>query len=127
MGKISVPFKIKNVFEGFAESHGIINLDGEGLSIEFLTKDNIIGVIKSRIKNIRVPVCNIEEVDFKKSIFGNTLTIRLSKLMGLEDFPKQDSGEIKVSINKKHIEAALDFVLQVRLEVADHKLKEAQA
>jgi hypothetical protein len=125
MATISVPFKIKNVFEGFAESQGILRLDGESLSIEFQTKDKIVGVIKSKIKNIKVPVSNIEEVDFKKSVFGNTMTIRLSKLSEAENIPQKDLGEIKVSIDKKYIEVALDFVLQLKLEVADHRLKEA--
>ena len=70
-------------------------------------------------------VSNIEEVDFKKSVFGNTMTIRLSKLSEAENIPQKDLGEIKVSIDKKYIEVALDFVLQLKLEVADHRLKEA--
>ena len=119
MNKISVPYKVNNVFQGFAETHGILYLEGEELMIEFQTKDNVVGAIKSDIKNIKVAVADIEEVDFKKSLLGNTLTIRLSKLNVSTQIPKQESGEIKVSVERKNIEAALDFVSSVKLEVAD--------
>lgn len=114
MNNISVPFTIKNVFQGFAESQGILRLNEDTLSIEFQTQDSIVGAIKSDVKNIELPISDIQELDFKKSIFGSTLSIRLSNFSEASKVPKQEPGEIKVTIKKKNIEAALSFVSYVR-------------
>ena len=127
MNKISVPFKIKNVFEGFAESRGVLCLSDDIITLEFQTKDSIVGVIKSELKRIEIPVNDIEEIYFKKSIFGNSLSIRFSSMGAASKVPKQQPGELKVSINKRHIESALDLVSSIRLEVADIKLKQLKA
>ncbi|MEO0795074.1 MAG: hypothetical protein AAFX93_07930 [Verrucomicrobiota bacterium] len=124
MNKLSVPFKIKDVFHGFAESNGILRLEDDVLAIEFQTKDNLVGAIQSEVKNIRLSVCDIESVDFRKSILGNSLTIRLSTMELSHQVPNQESGEITVSIDRRNVEAALDFVSRVKLEVADQRLRD---
>ena len=116
MSRITLPFKIKNVFEGFAEVHGILTYDGEPLNIEFQTKDSLLGVIESGIKDISIPKSAIEEIDFKKNIFGCSLIIRVARMQSVEGIPKQEGGEIKLSIARKHTDLALDLVSQIDLE-----------
>jgi hypothetical protein len=117
MSRITLPFKIKNVFEGFAEVQGILTYDGEILNIEFQTKDSLLGVIESGIKDISIPKSEIEEIDFKKSLFGCSLIIRVARMQSVEGIPKQqEAGEIKLSIARKHTDLTLDLVSQIDLE-----------
>jgi len=123
MERISLPFRIKNIFEGFAEVNGIICLEGDSVEIEFQTMDNVVKLIKSSVKNISIPVAYIEEIDFKKSIWGNKLILRISKLSTISEMPSQDAGEIKLSIDKKHTELAFDLIRKVDPSAVDYRIQ----
>jgi hypothetical protein len=123
MDRISVPFKIKKVFEGLAEANGIIALEKEQIKIEFQTKDSIFGVIKSAVKDVVVPLNEIKEIILKKSFFKNNLIIRLSRLSTSAKIPNQDPGEIRLLIDKEHAAEAAAFVSRIKLAVAEYNVK----
>ncbi len=116
MSRVKLPFKIKDVFEGFAEAQGILTYNGETIDIEFQAKDSIIGAIKSKIRKISIPQSEIEEIDFKENIFGCSLIIRVARMKSVEDIPKREAGEIKLSIAKKNIDLVLHLLSQIDLE-----------
>ncbi|MDP6935537.1 MAG: hypothetical protein QGG40_21640, partial [Myxococcota bacterium] len=60
-----------------------------------------------------------EEIGLKKGILGTKMNLRVADLLLLEDVPGQDSGEIIVSIDKKNVAKAEEFVASVSLESAD--------
>ncbi len=121
----SIPFKIREAYQGFGEVEGIIRLEDCGLKIESQARDNFIGLIKSRIKVVLIPLDCLEEIGFKKGIFGNKMTLRVSSLELLSQFPYHDMGEISISIKRKHVDAAIELVSKIRLSVADKKYQEA--
>jgi hypothetical protein len=147
MNPISVPFRIQNVLDGLAEANGVLSLREDFVRIEFQTtrnpkiglfyfslqedcapnefqtKDSIFGGIKTGVSTVDIPISDIEELHFKKGIFGNALTIRLSSIGESVEIPNQQAGVIRVSIDKNYIEAALNFVSAVKLEVVDQKIK----
>jgi hypothetical protein len=123
MEKITLRFKIKKVFEGLAEANGIIVLDKEQLKIEFQTKDSIFGVLKSGVKDVGVPLNEIEDVLLKKGVFKNNLIIRLSGLSTSAKIPNQDPGEIKLIIDKEYAAEAAAFVSRIKLAVAEYNVK----
>ena len=47
---------LNSVFAGFAEVNGIIRLAGDTIELEFQTKDSIVKVIKTEVKNISIPI-----------------------------------------------------------------------
>jgi hypothetical protein len=113
MDKLSLPFSIKHVLAGFARVYGVLKLEENTILLEFQTVDNIVKVLKSDVKNYSIPIADVEEIDFKKSIWGNKLTLRASKLNDIKDVPNQESGEIKLSIEGKYTEQALNLVKQI--------------
>jgi hypothetical protein len=119
MDKISFPFSIKNVFAGFAEVSGVISLEEDTIEIEFQTMDSLAKMIKSDVKDITVPITDIEEIDFKKSIWGNKLTLRVSRLSMVSEIPSQESGEIRLSIQNKYTEMALNLVSKINPRVEE--------
>jgi hypothetical protein len=119
MDRISFPFSIKNVFAGFAEVSGIISLEKDAIEIEFQTMDSLAKMIKSDIKGITIPITDIEEIDFKKSRWGNKLTLRVLKLSMVSEIPSQESGEIRLSIQNKYTEMALNLVSKINPRVEE--------
>ena len=79
------------------------------------------------VKEINIPLEQVEEVIFKKSIFGNKLTLRVADMNIVKDIPRQNSGVITASIDKTNLNAALDFASNVNLQVAELNLKQELA
>ena len=121
----SLPFRIDDVYGGFGEVEGILTLEKEGLKLEFQTRDNLLGVLKSDVKEIVLGLNQIDEMGFKKGLFGNKLTIRVKGMKLLEAIPHQNMAEICLSIKRRHVETALSIVSRAKLEVADQKYRKA--
>lgn len=122
----TLPFKIPDVFQGFAETSGIMKIEEQSLVLEFQTVDSVFGAIKSEVKNLNLPFTEIEALDFKKSIFGNKLTIRTNSLTTSSQLPNQTGCEVQLHIDKKDVEIALSFVSNVKLEVVDQRMRDAE-
>ena len=113
--KKTVPFSIRNVFQGFAESEGILSADSTHLRFEFQIKDNVVGLLKSDLKSVAVPLESVEEISFRKGWFGFSLIIRVAEMRTMSELPNIKCGEIALSIAKRHSKAAADFVSSVQI------------
>ena len=112
---LSVPFKSQNVFHGFAETEGFLSIDNANLKLEFQTSDNILGLLKSGVREVRVPLDKIEEISFRKRWRGCSLVISVTEMHGASDVPNYRQGEFSLSIAKGHIQAASDLVSAIQL------------
>ena len=113
--KTTVPFTIRNVFEGFAETEGILSVDGTDLKLEFQTTDAVVGLLKSGVREVRLPLDGVEEIAFRKGWFGCSLVVRVSEMRGASEVPNFKQGEFVLSISKKHSQAAADMVSSVQI------------
>lgn len=113
--KTTVPFTIRNVFQGFAETEGILSVDGTDLKLEFRTTDVLVGLIKSGVQEVRLPIASIEEMTFRKGVFDCALVIRVAEMRRAANVPNFKQGEILLSIAKKHSQAAAELVASVQL------------
>ncbi len=124
MDTFSIPIKLNDSFEGFAESKGLLLLKNGAVIIQFQTKDAILGMVKSDLKNVDIPLENLIEISYKKSIFGNKLILLVDNLSFVELLPSSDSNEIVLSIARKDIDTAIDLVRALKLDQSE---KEYQA
>lgn len=124
MDTFSIPIKLSDSFEGFAESKGLLLLKNGAIIIQFQTKDAILGMVKSDLKNVDIPLENLIEISYKKSIFGNKLILLVDNLSFVEQLPSSDSNEIVLSIARKDIDTAIDLVRALKLDQSE---KEYQA
>jgi hypothetical protein len=122
----TLPFKLKNVFEGLAESEGMVSLVDNSLRLEFQTRDSVFGVIKSDVKEIKVSVDDIQDVQFKKGLFGDKIIIRASGMMTFKDFPNHKGGEIRLHLKKKDRHQAMMIVSDIQLAQAESSLRKIQ-
>jgi hypothetical protein len=117
--KPTVPFKIRNVFQGLAEVEGILSVDGSDLRLEFQTAENVVGLLKSGVREVRLPLDSIEEIAFRKGLFGNSLVIRVGEMRMASKVPNFKQGEILLSIARKHSQAAADLVSSIQIAPVD--------
>jgi hypothetical protein len=125
MSRNTVPFKITDSYEGFAECIGLLVVNRDEIRMDFETQDSIFGMFKSGIKTITIPFDAIDEIGFKKSIWGNKIEVRLNRLDLIRSIPGQNRAEIKLSIARKHTDLAGDAIRSVQLHIAENEYDEA--
>jgi hypothetical protein len=95
---ISISFKIDgSQTGGFKTVDGMAKISRAGVVIEFEAK--IFGIMKTGIKEIRIPLAEIEEVRVNKKFFKHTLEIWLNNFRTLSEIPNKD-GRIILQISK---------------------------
>ncbi|MDQ3322231.1 MAG: hypothetical protein M3525_07355 [Acidobacteriota bacterium] len=103
-GFISIPFKIDgSQTGGFKAVDGLAKISRAGIVLEFEAK--IFGIMRTGVKEVRVPVKEIEAVKIKKRFFKLTLEIWLNNFKTLSEIPNKD-GRIVLQIQKDDRERA---------------------
>ncbi len=105
-----------------AETEGILSADETDLKLEFRTSDAVVGLIKSEVREVKLPLDRIEEITYQKQWWsGCALIIRVNEMRAASDLPGFKQGEVELSIDSKHCEAAAQFVSSLQLAVAAKK------
>jgi len=125
MKSYSIPVKLKDSFEGFAESKGLLSIAKDTLVIQFQTKDAILGMVKSDLKEVCIPINNVIELGYKKSLFGNKLSVKVDDLKILREFPESDNNELILSIARNDIDQAIDLVRSIKMDLSEKEYKQA--
>ncbi|MCY7348602.1 MAG: hypothetical protein LH614_20625 [Pyrinomonadaceae bacterium] len=113
---ISISFKIDgSQTGGFKTVDGMAKISRAGVVIEFEAK--IFGIMKTGIKEVRIPLSEIEEVRVVKKFFKHTLEIWLNNFRTLSEIPNKD-GRIILQISKDD---------RPRAEQAAHVLQTAKS
>lgn len=117
----AVAFKM-DAYEGFAETEGVIRDGKETVSIEYQTKDAIIGYFKSDLKTLHIPFGDINDILFDSNFFTAKLRIQLKSLQAAQDFPTTKGGEIHLPISRKNRKQAKNFASIVGLAISQYDM-----
>lgn len=106
---VTLPFEVPDLFAGFAEGKGLATASASELRLEFVVKDSLLNVIKSGLKEIRIPRTEIAEVGVKRGWFGAKVRIRVKSLKWLTELPGCEDGEVKLHIGRRDRNQAARF------------------
>lgn len=120
----SVPFTIE-MYEGLAQTDGLLRLEGENLVLEWQVKDAVFGVLKGGINRIVVPLEQVREVQARKRIwpFRWPLRIQVSDLRTLEAAPGTGS-ELRLLVSRRHGKVLLQLAGEIQLRLSEMRLRE---
>jgi hypothetical protein len=96
-GFISIPFKVEGAHGGFSVVNGMAKISRAGVVLEFEAK--IFGMMKTGVKEVRVPIGEIEDLKIKKRFFKFTLEIWLNNFKTVSEIPNKD-GRVILQITK---------------------------
>jgi hypothetical protein len=105
----SVPFEIENVSHGFAQSRGVLRVEGEDLTFEVQT--TVVGLFRLPAKTHRLDLTDLDEVRYKKGLLSDRLTIRTRPLDRITSLPGAADGALCLRIKRSDrgaVEAILD-------------------
>lgn len=121
----SLAIKLSDSYEGFAETTGLLKLKNDSIQIQFQTKDAILGMLKSGLQEINIPLNHVEEIGYKKSIFGNKLFITVDDLRIIEGLPNSDNNKVTLGVSREDFEKAVDLVRAIRLDMSEKEYQRA--
>ena len=125
MKSFSIPIKLSDSFEGLAESKGLLSMKEDNINIQFQTKDAILGMMKSGLIEVTIPMASLVELSYKKSLFGNKLILKVDDLRLIEKLPEMDGNEVVLSIARGDIDDAIDFVRAIKMDISEKEYQEA--
>ena len=119
----SLPFSIADVYEGLAEVKGTARCEDDVLILEFQTHDSLVGLLKSKVKTIHLPLHALAAIHFQPKLFTACVTLRVPS-MGLgQDLPGTGQGEGRLHVARQHRKVAQAFVTELELRRAEHQLR----
>ena|SRR5438876_6111568 len=123
----ALPFTISGVYLDFANLEGIARLDESGLILEFSVKDALVGVLKSKPKEVRLVFADIAEVTFKGGLFRGELTLQTRRMSAIADVPGSSAGRLRLRCRRKHWPIARELTSQLTLRVMAEDLRHMAA
>ncbi|MEM7659062.1 MAG: hypothetical protein AAF399_23270 [Bacteroidota bacterium] len=118
-----LPFFIDDLYGGFAKAQGMLRVEQDALGIEFQVKDSITGgLIKSKLKDIRLTFDQVESVEYKQNVFVASFRIRLLSLQIAKDIPVSDKGILKLKIARSERKKAKEIISNINLLLSEHRL-----
>ena len=112
-----VPFKIATggFYDFVAEGRGPLKDEGDYLTLEVQQHDFWIGIFKSAVQSIRIPVDEVVSIELSKGWLGSyslcvPLVLQTTKVELLNELPNASQGLVRLKIARKDIEAAKLFV-----------------
>jgi len=118
-----VPFTIPNVDHGLRKAEGVLKLDDGMLNLEYKTKDGFVGVIQSDIQELRIPLKELEGVEFKKGLFSHKLILHGTSMKSFEKVPGTEQASCTLKIARKNRKSAQNLASQIRLFLSEEKLR----
>jgi len=119
----SLPFSIADVYEGLAEVKGTARCEEDVLILEFQTHDSLVGLLKSKVKTIHLPLHALAAIHFQHKLFTAFVTLRVHSMRLVQDLPGTCQGEVRLQVARKHRKVAQAFVTELELRRAEQQLR----
>jgi len=116
-----VPFTLE-AYGGFAEAHGLMHLEGNSLILEFQLQDSLLNVLRSDVREVRIPLEAIESITFKRGWLGAKFTIKTYKVRTLKDVPSSNKGEVTLQIKRQDRGKATRLAADLELKLLEHQI-----
>jgi len=110
MNTVTVPFKLPDLFSGWAEGNGLAKATPSELTLELVVKDGVLGVLKTGIREIRVPQSEIASLRHHRGWFTDKLTISFNTLRTLADLPGGGTDRITLFVSRRDRPQATSLV-----------------
>ncbi len=120
----NVPFRITDINLGFQEAEGVLRLSGDRLVFEFKIKDALGLSIKSNVKEIHLPLEELENVEVIDWWITLRLVLSVRSIKALDELPNVESGRVKLKIARKYRKLLKEFASRARLGLSEIRVNQ---
>ncbi len=113
----TVPFEFGEMYQGFASGHGLIRAEDQHLCLEFQVQDAlVVGLVKSDITQLRIPIDDLASVTLVTSWFGlyMDMVIQVARMETVKDIPGMTQGRLELGIARRDRPAAAKLVADLQ-------------
>ena len=115
----SLPFSIPGTYQGFAEVAGLATLDGDALVLEFEVKDAVLGLVRSGVEVVRLPVDDLASVSLDQSWLHADLVVRARSMRSVSEVPGSRQGQVRLRIARRDRATAEEFSATLLRRIVD--------
>ena len=83
----SVPFRMRYLPGNLARVEGVARLEYDALVLEFSAVDALFGILRSRRREVRIELADVESVEFRRGWFSGKLRIIARRFGALDAVP----------------------------------------
>ncbi|MBM3955993.1 MAG: hypothetical protein ACKO9B_02705 [Planctomycetota bacterium] len=118
----SLPFSLR-VGGGLVDVHGMARNEGPDLVLEFQTADGLVGILRSAVKTITIPVGALAAIEYRQSLFSTKVVGRVRHLRLVQDLPGSRQGQFELLIDRRYRTSARRFVADLEVRRAEEELR----
>jgi len=103
-----VPVSLGSHYQGLAESSGLLRDEGGDLVLEYQSRDAVVGILKSGVREARIPRDMIASVTIETGWFGlgAKVVIQTTSMQPIADVPGMNRGRLVLAIAMENRPAA---------------------
>ena len=116
-----LPFSIPGTYQGFAEVAGLATLDGDALVLEFEVKDAVLGLLRSGVEAVRLPVDDLASVSLDQSWLHADLVVRARSMRSVRELPGSRQGQVSLRIARRDRATAEEFTATLLRRIAEKR------
>jgi hypothetical protein len=118
----SLPFTLGGVYADLAQIRGVARLDDDHLVLEYRLQDSVVGVLQSELKELRIPLSDLESIEFQRGFFRNVLCVRARTMRVLESLPGAHDTQLRLVCRRQDRGHAQQLATAVTLQLAERLL-----
>lgn len=118
-----VPFTLPQSETILSESSGLLKLEGRNLIMEYQTRDAVLGMLKSSVKEITFSLGDVQKLAFSKGFFSSKIVIQSKLMRTFEKVPGSAQGNVELKIQRSDRQAAEYLISAANLRMSEMKIE----
>lgn len=116
----SFPFEVDEVAnKGLIKLEGVLSVREDGIYLQYEVKDDTLGIVRSKPKNIVLSYKDIEKATFNKSLFSTSVTIKTKGFISDLGIDEVNGSELIIDVKRKHAQDAQGTASYINSRITD--------
>lgn len=103
---------------GLTDTQGMLSIEGDILKLEYQTKDAMIGMIKTSVKLVEIPVSELSSARIDRRFWRAELVLQGKSMRVFSNAPGAQRGQLQLKINRQSTQAANELLDEIRARLA---------
>jgi hypothetical protein len=104
---------------GMTETSGMLSLEDDKLILEYQTVDAVLGVLKTGVKVVDIPLDRLSSARVEQKLWGADLVLQGKNMRVFGNAPGASGGQLRVKLKRQSVSAANELVDGIRNGRAD--------
>ena len=104
-----------DAYGGWGKVQGMAGFDERGLLLQFTTRDALFGVLKSGMREVRIPIEALRNVQYRAGFLWlmPAIELRVRERSALKDLPESEQGRLRLRVAFRDRHEAREFAQEL--------------